>query len=645
MLFSTYLTPLIGSLGEMMAQTSAFFTSQAGQVSIVIGVFLLTIIAFIADKVRSDIVALSSLALLLVTNVLTPSEALAGFSNSAVVMMIGLFIVGGAVFQTGLAKIISGRLLRLAGNSELKLFFLVMLVTATVAAFVSNTGTVALLLPIILAMAKTSGTSPTKLMMPLAFASSMGGILTLIGTPPNLIVDNYLREHNKPGFEFFDFLPIGLVCLAVGLLLLYPLCRFCLGKKARDNEESGDDTTLAALLHEYHINDLVFRLQPKAGDHTLERRSVGELDIRHKYGVTILEVRRANRSVFSTNIQEAVTIETVFQPNDTLYVLGEKANVQKFAQDYGLTVFEDEEREGKGKLDFYEIGLAEVLISPESAMINRPLRKANFKERFGVNVLAIKRQGKYIFDDVLDSNVKNGDMLLVHGAWKGIESMAKKNREWIVIGSPQKDAENVALDHKAPLAAFIMVAMVLCMVFADQIGVKPVACVIIAGLLMVLTRCIRSVDAAYKMIGWEGIVLIAAMMPMSTALSKTGISKWIAETLIISLGSYGPIVAMAGVYLVTSVLSTFISNSATAILVAPIAWMAAEGLGVSPTPFMMTAAVAASACFATPICTPPNAMVMNAGHYNFMDYVKVGVPLQVIMGIVAILTIPLFFPF
>ena len=226
MLFSTYLTPLIGSLGEMMAQTSAFFTSQAGQVSIVIGVFLLTIIAFIADKVRSDIVALSSLALLLVTNVLTPSEALAGFSNSAVVMMIGLFIVGGAVFQTGLAKIISGRLLRLAGNSELKLFFLVMLVTATVAAFVSNTGTVALLLPIILAMAKTSGTSPAKLMMPLAFASSMGGILTLIGTPPNLIVDNYLREHNKPGFEFFDFLPIGIICLAVGLLLLYPLCRF-----------------------------------------------------------------------------------------------------------------------------------------------------------------------------------------------------------------------------------------------------------------------------------------------------------------------------------------------------------------------------------------------------------------------------------
>lgn len=630
---------------EIINQLAEFLASPTGQVAIVVTVFALTIVAFIADKVRSDIVALSSLALLLVTNVLTPSEALAGFSNSAVVMMIGLFIVGGAVFQTGLAKIISGRLLKLAGTSEVKLFFLVMLVTSVVAAFVSNTGTVALLLPIILAMAKSAGTSPSKLMMPLAFASSMGGILTLIGTPPNLIVDGYLRDNNKPGFAFFDFLPIGLICLGVGLLLLYPLCRFFLSKKTKDNVEPGEEDSLASLLHEYHIHDLVFRLQAKEGTSALEGRTVGELDIRRTYGVTILEIRRANRSLFSPNIQETVNIETLFQTGDTLYILGERDKVNAFAEAYSLAVFEDEERDGKGKLDFYEIGLAEVLISPDSAMINRTLRNANFKERFGVNVLAVKRQGKYMFHHFLDTEIKNGDMFLVHGEWKGIESMAKKNREWIVIGSPTKDAESVAIDHKAPLAAFIMVAMVLCMVFADQIGIKPVATVIIAGLLMVLTRCVRSVDAAYKMIGWESIVLIAAMMPMSTALSKTGISAWIAHTLVENLHVYGPIAAMAGVYLVTSVLSTFISNSATAILVAPIAWAAAEQLGVSPTPFMMAAAVAASACFATPICTPPNAMVMNAGHYNFMDYVKVGVPLQIIMGIVAILTIPLFFPF
>lgn len=639
------LTPNSNTTMEIFQHLTELLASPAGQVGIVITVFALTIVAFIADKVRSDIVALCSLALLLVTNVLTPAEALAGFSNSAVVMMIGLFVVGGAVFQTGLARIISGRLLKLAGTSEVKLFFLVMIVTSVVAAFVSNTGTVALLLPIVLAMSKSAGTSPAKLMMPLAFASSMGGILTLIGTPPNLIVDGYLRDNGRDGFAFFDFLPIGIICMIVGLVLLYPLCRFFLGKKEREVADNSNDESLAALLHEYHIADLVFRLQAQGGSRHLEGLTVGELDIRRQYGITILEVRRANRTVFSSNIQESVSADTVLQADDTFYVLGHREQVERFAADHNLSVFEDEEREGKGKLDFYEIGLAEVLISPDSSLINRSLRKANFKERFGVNVLAIKRGGKYIFDNVLDNTIKNGDMVLVHGEWKGIESMAKKNREWIVIGSPTEDAESVALDHKAPLAAGIMVAMVLFMVFADQIGIKPVAVVIIAGLLMVLTRCVRSVDAAYKMIGWESIVLIAAMMPMSTALAKTGISEWIATTLVQGLHAYGPIAAMAGVYVVTSVLSTFISNSATAILVAPIAWAAATQLGVSPTPFMMAAAVAASACFATPICTPPNAMVMNAGHYNFMDYVKVGLPLQLIMGIVAILVIPLFFPF
>ncbi len=628
-----------------MNQLAEVLSSSSGQVGIVITVFALTIAAFITDKVRSDIVALCSLALLLVTNVLTPSEALAGFSNSAVVMMIGLFVVGGAVFQTGLARIISGRLLKLAGKSQMKLFFLVMLVTAVVAAFVSNTGTVALLLPIVLAMAKSASISPARLMMPLAFASSMGGLLTLIGTPPNLIVDGYLRDNGREGFSFFSFLPIGLICLLVGLLLLYPLCAFFLGKKVHDGESTDGDNSLASLLHEYHIADLVFRLKAQHGNTHLEGLTVGELDVRRQYGITLLEVRRSNRTMFSPNIQEAVDASTVLQADDTFYVLGHREQVDRFAADHNLSVFEDEEREGKGKLDFYEIGLAEVLISPESSLINRTLRKANFKERFGVNVLAIKRQGKYIFDNALDSIVKNGDMILVHGEWKGIESMAKKNREWIVIGSPTADAESVALDHKAPLAAGFMLLMVLCMVFADQLGIKPVAVVIIAGLLMVLTHCVRSVDAAYKMIGWESIVLIAAMMPMSTALSKTGISAWIATSLVEMLRAYGPIAAMAGVYVVTSVLSTFISNSATAILVAPIAWAAATQLGVSPTPFMMAAAVAASACFATPICTPPNAMVMNAGHYTFMDYVKIGLPLQLIMGVVAIIVIPWFFPF
>lgn len=617
----------------------------ATQVGITLFTFAAAIVAFIAGRIRSDIVALCSTAVLLATGVIDTKAALAGFSNSAVVMMIGLFVVGGAVFQTGLAKIISGRLLRLAGTDERRLFFLVMLVTSVVAAFVSNTGTVALLLPIVLAMSKTAGINPGKLMIPLAFASSLGGVLTLIGTPPNLIVSNYLAEHKLAEFSFFSFTPIGLILLAVGLVCLYPLCNLLLGRKARERVDREEEQTLAGLLHEYHISDCVFRLQAIEGHSLLEGRTAAELNLRANYGVTLLEVRREGRSLFGGVQQETVGADTIFMPGDTLYVLGERQKVDKMAQALNLTVFEDEERDGKGKLDFYEIGLAEVLITPESALINRPLRAANFSERFGLNVLAVKRGGQYIFGDILNENIGAGDMLLVHGRWKGIESLAKKTREWLVIGRPDETAEHVALDHKAPVAAVIMALMVLAMIFEKQIGVPSVATVIIAGLLMVLTGCTRSVDGAYKMIGWESIVLIAAMMPMSTALTNTGISAWIAESLVAEFSSFGPLAVMAGIYVVTSLLSTFISNSATAILVAPIAWQTAVGFGANPQPFMMAAAVAASACFATPICTPPNAMVMNAGHYTFLDYVKVGLPLQVIIGIVAVLCIPLFFPF
>lgn len=614
------------------------------QVVLTLSIFALTIFAFMASKVRSDIIALCCTAALLTTGIVTPKEALAGFSNSAVVMMIALCVVGGAVFQTGLARMISSRLLRLAGNNELRLYFLVMMVTAVVAAFVSNTGTVALLLPIILAMCKTANISPAKLMMPLAFASSLGGVLTLIGTPPNLIVSNYLADEGKPQFAFFDFLPIGLICLVIGTLLLYPLCRFFLDKKGRDGMERGEERTLVGLLTEYHIEDLVFKLKPRDQHSLLEGRNVVELDIHRRFGVTVLEIRRENKGLFNNMQQITLGPDTVFEQNDILFVLGVPDRVKHFAECNNLVICEDEKEGQPTQLDFYQVGLTEVLITPESALINRPLRAANFSERYGLKVLAIKRNGKYIFDDFLDDVIRPGDMLLMHGPWKGINSLAKKTREWLVIGRPDQAAESVTLNYKAPLAAFIMIVMVLAMVFEKQIGIPSVATAIIAGLIMVISGCTRSVDGAYKMIAWEGIVLIAAMMPMSTALQNTGISKWVAENLVVGLQDLGPIAVLAGVYLVTSLLSTFISNSATALLVAPIAWAAAEQLGVNPQPFMMTAAVAASLCFATPICTPPNAMVMNAGHYTFSDYVKVGLPLQLILGVVSIFVIQLFFP-
>ena len=243
-----------------------------------------------------------------------------------------------------------------------------------------------------------------------------------------------------------------------------------------------------------------------------------------------------------------------------------------------------------------------------------------------------------------NEHIHSGDVLLVQGTWGNIARLSKEDSDWVVLGQPLAEAAKVTLDYKAPVAAAIMVLMVLMMVF-DFIPVAPVTAVMIAGILMVLTGCFRNVEAAYKTINWESIVLIAAMLPMSLALEKIGASEYISNTLVSGLGSYGPLALMAGIYFTTSLMTMFISNTATAVLLAPIALQSAIQIGVSPIPFLFAVTVGASMCFASPFSTPPNALVMPAGQYTFMDYVKVGLPLQIIMGIVMIFVLPLIFPF
>ena len=246
--------------------------------------------------------------------------------------------------------------------------------------------------------------------------------------------------------------------------------------------------------------------------------------------------------------------------------------------------------------------------------------------------------------DLGNERIHSGDVLLVQGTWNNIARLSKEDSEWVVLGQPLAEAAKVTLDYKAPVAAAIMVLMVAMMVF-DFIPIAPVTAVMIAGILMVLTGCFRNVEAAYKTINWESIVLIAAMLPMSLALEKTGASEYISNTLVNGLGAYGPLALMAGIYFTTSLMTMFISNTATAVLLAPIALQSAIQIGVSPVPFLFAVTLGASMCFASPFSTPPNALVMPAGQYTFMDYVKVGLPLQIIMGIVMIFVLPLLFPF
>ena len=618
---------------------------------ITITILVISAALFANGKVRSDIVALCALCALLVFQILTPAEALSGFSNSVVIMMVGLFVVGGAIFQTGLAKMISSRILKLAGKSETRLFLLVMLVTAGIGGFVSNTGTVALMLPIVVSLAASANLNASRLLMPLAFASSMG-LFTLIATPPNLVIHEQLVSGGYEGLSFFSFFPVGIICVTVGTIVLLPLTKWFLANKGgKDGKKGQSGKTLNELVKEYGLDNL-YRLKV-LNTSLLKGNSIVELDVRRKYGLNIIEVRRKNESSQTRFLkgnapQQLVSPNTQLQPEDVLYVRGLEDKVNQFVIDYQLEMQKEHASEEKVKkeknLDFYDIGIAEIVLMPSSKLINQKVKECGFRDKFNVNILGIRRDNEYILNDLAGRHVHSGDVLLVQGTWANIARLSQDDTEWVVLGQPLAEAAKVTLDYKAPIAAAIMVLMVCMMVF-DFIPVAPVTAVIIAGLLMVLTGCFRNVEAAYKTINWESIVLIAAMMPMSMALEKTGASEYISNSLVSGLGVYGPFALMAGIYFTTSLMTMFISNTATAVLLAPIAMSSAIQIGVNPTPFLFAVAVAASMCFASPFSTPPNALVMPAGQYTFMDYIKVGLPLQIIMGIVMVFVLPLLFPF
>lgn len=611
-------------------------------------ILAVTAVFFVIGKIRSDIVALCSLILLMAFGILTPTEALSGFSNSVVIMMVGLFVVGGAVFQTGLAKMISGRIMHLAGDNETRLFLLVMLTTTAIGAFVSNTGTVALMLPIVVSMAAKGNISASRLLMPLAFASSLGGMLTLIGTPPNLVIQEALANAGYGTLGFFSFTPVGIIAIAIGIIVLMPLSKWLLSNKDNDGSKKRKRTkSLQELVDEYHLADQLTRyVIPKGSE--LNDKTLMELDIQNRYNLSVMEIRREKRGRngwIRDVSQKMAGPKTRFIEGDIIYLSGEPEQMERFATDYKLRQPVTKQKgNAQNKMDFYDIGIAELVIMPNTTLQNHKIKESGFRSKYNINIVAVRRNGNYILNNLAEVSLHAGDVLLVQGTWANISRLTHEDEHWVVLGQPLAEAEKVTLDYKAPLAAIIMLAMIAMMVF-DFIPIEPVTAVMIAGVLMVLTGCFRNVEAAYKTINWETIVLIAAMMPMSVALEKTGASAMISQSLVSGLGAYGPYALLAGIYFTTSLLTMFISNTATAVLMAPIALSSALGLHLDPTAFLFAVSLGASMCFASPFSTPPNALVMQAGRYTFMDYVKVGLPLQIIIGIVMVFVLPLLFPF
>ncbi|WP_296158662.1 SLC13 family permease [uncultured Porphyromonas sp.] len=602
-------------------------------------ILLLTAVLLMWGRIRSDVIALCSMLALVLTGIITPEEGLAGFSNSVVIMIAGLFIVGGAITQTGLARLISNKVLSLAGESELRLFYLVIMVTILLGLFVSNTGTVAILMPIVVTIASQSGVDARRLLMPMAFACSISGMMTLIGTPPTLIVHNSLVESGHEGLHFFTTLPVGLVILLICGTLLRPLSKLL----ARSGETAMDTKRMRKspeqLSRQYNLLEDLYRLRIEEGSF-LRKKTLAELDLTGRFHCSVIGVKGVHLGARAT----VPTAETMLHRGFVLHVSGAYEDVQKLAEEACLT-FLDDEQEGQrtfsGRLSFSEYGLAEVVVKHGSRLVGRHISDTDLRQTYGISVVGLQRNRSYITHRLSRATLQEGDMLLVQGTWEDIERLGGQEADLILLGEPATEASKAIISERGPVAAAIIFLMILAMILD---WLPPVMAVLIADILLILTRCFRSVKDAIGTISWESVILFAAMIPLATAMDNTGLSAMISGGIVSGLGTYGPYAVLAGIMLGTQVLTMFISNTATAVLFAPIALQAASALGVSPIPFMIGVSVAASMCFMSPFATPPNAMVMSVGKYSFMDYVRVGLPLQVIVIAAMVWLLPLFYP-
>jgi len=607
---------------------------MTGEILFVFGLLLVTILLFVSGFWRLDVVAIMVILTLMLSGLLSPGDALAGFGDPVVLLIAGLFVVGEGLFRTGVAYRIGNWLMGVAGTSENRLLILLMLVVAGLSAFMSSTGAVAIFIPVALNLAAKADVSPSRLLMPMAFASLIGGMLTLIGTPPNLVVSTQLTREGLDSFGFFDFTPIGILVLAVAIGYILVVGSRSLPGETGVDGAIHDRLSLRDLAEVYDLIGQLNRLRIWTGS-PLEGKTVSQAKLRTRYGVTVLGLERLRRRARAVT---PVEIQTEFQAGDIIYVAGTAPQVDKLAEAEGVEQLGVES--GQVQIAAQEVGLVEVLLAPRSALIGKTLSAARFRERYGLTVLGILRDGQPLKGNLVETVLGFGDSILMGGGWTQIELLQGEQKDFFVLNLPREMDEVAPERARAGWALAIVVGMIFLMAFKMT---PSVTAVLLAALAMVLTGCVSMKDA-YASINWESLVLIAGMLPMATVLEKTGGVELIADGLADSLGDMGPLALMAGLFVITSVFSQVISNTATTVLLAPIAVSAALEVGVSPHPYLMTVALAASTAFATPMASPVNTLVMGPGEYKFNDFVKVGVPLQILAMVVTLLSVPLLFP-
>jgi len=600
-------------------------------------------VLFIWGKYPPDIIALISMLSLFLTGILDLKETLAGFSNPTVIMIAALFIIGEGLSKTGWTALAGKKFIQLAGSSVTKLLVIVTFGSGFLSGIVSNTGTVATLLPVTISSAWKIGTMPSKVLMPVAFGSNTGGLLTLTGTPPNIIVSNALIESGQAGFSFFEFGLIGAPLLIIAILYFRYVGFKLLPSNKTNNKPVDIESTLHHWIEAYKVENDYYRLRIRSLS-PLIGTTLSDWHLENKFNVQIIRIKRRHPNRLKKNSRPFIEFpdpSTDLRYHDIITVKGETKDINKLMITFrlGLIPLEATRDELRHNLINQEVGMTEVIVTPKSFLVGRKVTIGNYFKRFGVQLMAASRNNKPLLEKEI--TIKAGDGFLVRGTWSDIELLKDQHENLVICGSPEglaKDVDN--LTYKSYIALGALILMILMLVFKIVPG--AIAALISAGIILI-TGCVP-ISKAYKGISWISVVMIAAMIPMGLALQKTGAAQMIANGLVNSLGDMHPVFLLGGVFLLTTSFSQVINNSATAVLMAPIVLLAASSLGVSPKPFMITVAISASTAFLTPVGTTTNAMVMAAGGYKFKDYFKVGAPLLLIFMIVVLALVPIIWP-
>ena len=603
---------------------------MTADLAIVLGLLAAAIVMFVINKPRMDAVALIMIVALPLSGIINVSESLAGFSDPNIVLIAALFVIGDGLVRTGVARRLGDWLTEKAGSSESRLVVMLMTVVCSLGSFMSSTAVTAIFIPVVLRTAQSTGASPGRLMMPLSMSALISGMMTLVATAPNLVVSSELERMGFEGFHFFAFTPFGLPILAMGILYML-VARRWLGSDS-DVSEHPQGPKLEEWIEEYQLADREHRVMVTA-DSPLVGQTVSDMRLRETSGAKIVAVARGR-----TLLEPSASFK--FAAGDVLLIdmLASDAEAERLRSTFALkplplhgNYFTDRSQ---------EIGMAEVLLPANSALVGKSLVETSFHDEYGLRVLGIRRDRDPITSGLESEELRIGDTLLVLGPWRAIRNLQSHGRDLVVFNLPVELEQVLPVAGKA-LHAVLCLALVIGLMVT---GLVPNVLAALIGCLLMGALGITDLTSAYRSIDWKTLVLIVGMLPFSIALQRTGGVDMLADALVEVIGGAGPRVVLASIFVITAILGMFISNTATAVLMAPVALAISVELGASPYPFAMTVALAASTAFMTPVSSPVNTLVVTPGNYSFGDFLRVGVPFAMIVMLFCVMMLPIILP-